>query len=457
MQKRIRFTAILVIAAVLIIAAIILIARKSGSSPVSLRTASVKRGDVVATISATGTVEPEEVVDVGAQVAGIVEAFGKDINGKTVDYGSEVDVGTILARIDDSLYAATLAQSRAQLQLDQAAVPQAQANNLQSVAKLSDAQRDWERAQKLGPSDALASTSYDAYKATYEVAKATVAASEAAVDQAKAKVLLSKAALEWAQRNLNYCTITAPVKGVIIDRRVNIGQTVVASLNTPSLFLIAKDLRRIQVWVSVNEADIGNIRVGQPVTFTVDAFPGRIFRGQVGQTRLNATMTQNVVTYTVAVNTDNSDGRLLPYLTASAKFETGRRQNVFTIPNSALRWWPRTEQVVPSFRKEMTVAPQPSRPITAAGGVQARPEQAGVVWVKQGDSVRPQNVSVGLTDGVITEISSPALKEGLELVIGEQAAGTAANPNSNRSPFAPQLRSPQRGPTTGQPPAKQKP
>ncbi len=453
MQKRMKLPAILIIAAVIVMALIILVARRSGSSPVSLRTALVKRSDVVATISATGTVEPEEVVDVGAQVAGIVESFGKDINGKTVDYGSEVDVGTVLARIDDSLYVATLAQSRAQLQMDEAAVPQAQANDLQAVAKLADAQRDWERAEKLGPSDALASTSYDAYKATYEVAKATVAAAEAAVDQAKAKVALSKAALQWAERNLNYCTITAPVRGVIIDRRVNIGQTVVASLSTPSLFLIAKDLRRIQVWVSVNEADIGNILVGQPVTFTVDAFPGRKFRGQVGQTRLNATMTQNVVTYTVAVNTDNSDGRLLPYLTASAKFEIGRRQNVLTVPNSALRWWPRTEQVVPSFRKELTAAPQLSRPVAAPSGVQAQPEQAGTIWVKEGDYVRPQSVSVGLTDGVITEISSPALKEGEELVIGEQAAGTPANANSNRSPFAPQLRPTQRGATTGQPPA----
>lgn len=185
------------------------------------------------------------------------------------------------------------------------------ANVLQVKAKLVQAQQDWNRAQKLGHSEALAPSAYDQYKANYEVAKANVAVTHAAVKQAKAAVAQAQASLNRAQRNLSYCTIKSPVKGVIIDRRVNIGQTVVSSLNAPSLFLIAKDLTRIQVWVSVNEADIGNIHPGLPTTFTVDAFPNQVFHGQVGKVRLNATMTQNVVTYTVVVNTDNSDGKLL--------------------------------------------------------------------------------------------------------------------------------------------------
>ena len=146
---------------------------------------------------------------------------------------------------------------------------------------------------------------------------------KAAVDSAKAATVQAEATLAKAQQTLDYCTIFSPVKGVIIDRRVNIGETVASSLNTPSLFLIAKDLTRIQVWVSVNEADIGNIHPGQDVTFTVDAFPNRTFHGKVNKVRLNATMTQNVVTYTVEVNTDNSDGKLLPYLTANVQFLTG--------------------------------------------------------------------------------------------------------------------------------------
>src|SRR5437870_2788359 len=141
--------------------------------------------------------------------------------------------------------------------------------------------------------------------------------------------------LRRARTNLDYCTSRSPVKGVIVDRRVNVGQTVVSSLNAPSLFLIAKDLTRIQVWVSVNEADIGNIHPGQPVTFTVDAFPNQIFHGQITKIRLNATMTQNVVIYTVEVTTDNPDGQLLPYLTANVRFVTGSRHSVFVVPNAA--------------------------------------------------------------------------------------------------------------------------
>ena len=186
MRKIKKSELILIILAIVIVIIVVWIWRRSAGSQIGFRTAPVKRGDVVATIGATGTVEPEEVVDVGAQVAGIVLAFGTDLKGKPIDYGSEVDAGTILARIDDSLYASAVAQSRAQLDLDRAAVPLAQANVLQAQAKLADAQRDWERAQKLGPSDALASTSYDAYKANFEVAKSNVAASQASVAQATA-------------------------------------------------------------------------------------------------------------------------------------------------------------------------------------------------------------------------------------------------------------------------------
>jgi HlyD family secretion protein len=452
-----RRTLAVIVGLVIFMVLAVWISRRPGSTLPALRTVPVKSGDVVATIGATGTVEPEEVVDVGAQVAGMIKGFGTDVKGKAIDYGSEVDNGTILAQIDDSLYAADVAQSRAQLQQNRAAVLQSQSNVLQARAKLADAQRDWERAEKLGPSEALAPTSYDAYKANFEVAKSNLAAAEAAVEQAKAAVALSQAALQRAERNLSYCTIKSPVRGVIIDRRVNVGQTVVSSLNAPSLFLIARDLRRIEVWVSVNEADIGNIHPSEPVTFTVDAFPGQTFRGQVGKVRLNATMTQNVVTYTVVVSTDNSDGRLLPYLTANAQFEIGRRQNVLTVPNAALRWWPLPGQVASSFRKEFAAMAQPPLPAGLLGGVQGQPKQAGIVWVREGEYVRPQSVSIGLTDGMITEISGPGLKEGMDVVVGEQLAGAPAGASSGQSPFTPQFRRSQRGTSTSQPPAGAQP
>jgi HlyD family secretion protein len=391
-----------------------------------LRTELVKRTDLRATIGATGTVEPEELVDVGAQVAGQINSFGKDANGKTIDYGSVVDEGTVLAEIDDSLYAADVEASKAQLEQARAGIVRANADLMQMKAKLNQAQRDWDRAQKLGPSEALAPSAYDQYKANYEVAQANVSVSQAAIEQANATLLQTQAELDRAQRNLSYCTIKSPVKGVIIDRRVNIGQTVVASLNAPSPFLIAKDLRRIQVWVSVNEADIGHIHPTQDVTFSVDAFPNHTFSGQVGKVRLNATMTQNVVTYTVEVTTDNSDGRLLPYLTANVQFEVGRRQNVLAVPNAALRWWPRADQI-----------PQQYREVTAPTG--GEPHLTGIVWVEQDYSLRPIVVTTGLTDGTMTEVEGGDLAEGMRAVVGEETPpGATAAASGGVSPFAPQ-------------------
>ena len=258
----------------------------------------------------------------------------------------------VLARIDDSLFAAEVSQAKAQLAQSRANVQRAEADLGQLKAKLIQAESDWLRAQKLGPSEALSQSDFDAARSNYDVARANLKVGQAALRQTKEAVAQSEAVLKKANQNLDYCTIRSPVKGVIIDRRVNIGQTVVASLSAPSLFLIAKDLKRMQIWVAVNEADIGNIRVGQPVSFTVDAFPRDTFAGTVGKVRLNATMTQNVVTYTVEVITDNSDGKLMPYLTANVKFLLATRQNVLLVPNAALRWFPQPDQIAPAFRDQ---------------------------------------------------------------------------------------------------------
>ena len=233
---------VVLVVLILIVIVTVWYLRRSGGKSVVYRTDPIKRGDLLAAISATGTVEPEEVIDVGAQVAGQINSFGKDKNGKTIDYGSVVEEGTILAQIDDSLYAADVALANAQLQQARAGVQRAEADLGQLKAKLYQAKRDWDRAQRLGPSEALAQSSYDSYKSGYETAQANVAVGDAAIVQAKDAVAQAQATLQRAQRNLSYCTIKSPVKGVIIDRRVNIGQTVVSSLNAPSLFLIAKDL-----------------------------------------------------------------------------------------------------------------------------------------------------------------------------------------------------------------------
>ncbi len=216
----------------------------------------------------------------------------------------------------------------------------AEADLLQLKAHRDQAAQDWKRGETLRPQNAIADTDYDLAEATFKAAEANVAVGEAVIKQ-------NRASLDLAKTNLEYTVIQSPVEGTIIDRRVNVGQTVVASLNAPSMFLVAKDLRRIQVWASVNEADIGKIHIDMPVRFTVDAYQGETFYGKVAQIRLNAAMTQNVVTYTVVVATDNSDGRLLPYLTANLQFELDQRTDVLLVPNVALRFKPKPEQIEP--------------------------------------------------------------------------------------------------------------
>jgi HlyD family secretion protein len=435
--------------------------QRDGDPAVVFRTAKVTRGDLLISISATGTLEPEEVIDVGAQVAGQIMSFGKDADGKTVDYGSHVEEGTVLAQIDDTLYKAQAAEANAQLQQAQAGVKVANANLEQAKAKLYQAQRDWDRAQKLGPSEALAQASYDSYKSAYETAQANVTVSEASILQAQAAVAQAEAARQRTQRNLDYCTIRSPVKGVIIDRRVNTGQTVVASLNAPSLFLLAKDLTHMQVWVAVNEADIGKIHPGQPVTFTVDAFPGQTFKGEVGKVRLNASMTQNVVTYTVEIITDNSSGQLLPYLTANVQFELDRRSNVLTVPNAALRWTPSPDQIAPQVRDTngapATDARRPNDPKSEIRNPKSKAQQPGsaygngpthgTLWAVEGKYVRPVPVQVGVSDGSLTEVQGRSLTEGMEIVLGVQPKADASSTDST-NPFAPRF--PRRGATGGQ-------
>jgi len=457
MRKSLKAAIIAALALALAVAAGVWVWRARHANRPLWRTATVRRGDLRATITATGTVEPEEVVDVGAQVSGQFLEFGKDKNGKPIDYGSTVESNMLLAKIDDRLFKADVDLDTAMVASDKAGEAQAAANLEQMEAKEAEAEADWKRAQKLGPSEALAPTTYDSYKATYEIAKANVNLAKAAVDSAKAATVQAAATLAKAQQTLDYCTILSPVKGVIVDRRVNIGETVASSLNTPSLFLIAKDLTRIQVWASVNEADIGNIHPGQQVTFTVDAFPKQVFRGSVNKVRLNATMTQNVVTYTVEVSTDNADGRLLPYLTANVNFLAGQATNALLALNSALRWHPQNDLIAPDSRQSGDAAGGTSSGRgrqggeRAGGGQEAGSSQTGTLWAEAGNFVRPIPVKLGLTDGTWTEVQGEGLAEGTTVVTGiVSAESAAAESASGANPFVPQFGQ-RRGPTNATP------
>jgi HlyD family secretion protein len=300
-------------------------------------------------------------------------------------------------------------------------------------AKLDQAAAEWKRAQELFANKLISQVDYDTGKANYEVAKANVSVANSGVAQARAD-------LDKAQRNLDFCTINSPVSGVIIDRRVNIGQTVVASLNAPSLFLIARDLTKMQIWAAVNEADVGRIKPGAPVTFTVDAFPGREFRGAIGKVRLNATMTQNVVLYTVEVNIDNADKLLLPYLTANVRFVLSNETNALLVPNAALRWTPSSlAQIAPDARPANPNDPPANDP---PGGGQPSKKGSGkqssrrTLWLRDGAFVRPIEVTAATSDGANTSVAAEGLHEGQDVVTGET---TASAQTDVKNPFLPKV------------------
>ena len=313
---------------------------RAAEKPPVLVSEPVVRADVVATIAASGTIEPDELVDVGSQVSGKIVAFGTDAAGAEVDYCSSVTNGMVLARIDDVTYLADLEVARAQLGNAEAAVMSARAAERKAQVDLDHARKDWDRARAIGVGIALSQSDYDAYQAAFESAEAQLGVASASIAGAEAQVVQARASVEKAERNLGYCTIVSPVDGVVVDRRVNLGQTVVSSMSVSSLFLVAKDLRAMRIWASVNEADVGSVRAGQGVSFTVDAFPDRTFRGVVRRVRLNATLSSNVVTYTVEIDVDNADLTLIPYLTASVEFETEAVRDALAVPARALRYVP---------------------------------------------------------------------------------------------------------------------
>jgi HlyD family secretion protein len=283
--------------------------KAAGAGPAKLHESTVGRADTAATVHALGTVEPEEVVDVGSQVNGIVKSFGADphVVGKSINFGSQVEEGTVLATIDQTLYQATVDQNLAAVNSAKANLAMAKANQVLAEANLK-------RDDQLLKKGVIARNQYDATFAALEAAKADVGVQEAAIKQAVV-------ALQQAEIYLDLTRIRSPIKGIVIDRRVTVGQTVGSGASSSGLFLIAKDLKKLQVWVSVREADIGKIHEKQAVRFTVDAFPGKSFEGKVAQIRLNAAVRKDVVTYTVVVATDNASGKLLPYLTANVQFE----------------------------------------------------------------------------------------------------------------------------------------
>jgi HlyD family secretion protein len=326
---------------------------------------------------------------------------------------SIIKSGTVLAQVDPTLYTAQVAAAAAGLKA-------AKADKVLKAATLKQASADFERAQKLLGTGGIAQAEYDLYKSNFEVATATL-------DVSMANIGTAEANLKIAQTNLEYTTISAPVKGVVVDRRVSVGQTVVGSLSAPGLFLIAKDLTKMEVWAAVNEVDIGSIKNGQEVEFTVDSFPGRVHRGKVVPQgkfpfRLNATVNSNVVTYTVVVGVDNKDGVLLPYMTANVAFLVANKDNALLVPNAALRWQPAKQQIAPKQRDSYFQLHNQKRSPTDADA-----QQQGFLWVLGADGfVYYTQVRIGLSDGARSEILGVVdggVPEQTPVIVGDDAPG----------------------------------
>ena len=378
------------------------------------RTAKVKRGILRTWTTATGQVKPEESVEVGAQLTGTIRDFGRDASGNRLDFGSVVREGQVLAEIDSTIY-------QAQVDSAEASLVRATADLKQIQARCNQSLQDWLRAKSLLPDNAIAASDYEMATTNYQVASAAVAVGEATIKQCRAS-------LKIAETNLGYTKIKSPIDGVIIDRRVDVGQTVIVSFfNSPGLFLIAKSLKRMQVWASVKEADIGRIRLGGAVRFTVDARPGEVFEGKVAHVRLNATRTPPAASYFTVVVDINDPKDMYPYLTANLKFEVDRHPNVLLVPNTALQKKPDASSDTNTESDSIAdtqVAPKDgdNPPLSASplGELTAKARRAcSRLLVKVGDSIRPIDVQVGNSDGAMTEVAGDNVKEGMDVVLGD--------------------------------------
>ncbi len=405
----------------------------TGGDMTTFRTVEVVRDNFVNKVQATGTLEPQELVDVGAQVTGEIKEFGVDLAGNRVDYGSEVKAGQLLARIDDTIVELDIKRAEASVAQAKAQILTAKANISQAEVNKKKADRDLERARKLGVGDALSQMDYDQYLTQAENAAASLESATAQLANAEAQLQSANAMLESELRNRDYTRITTPVDGTIVVRQVNVGQTVVSNMSATTLFLVARDLRKMQIWASVNEADIAKVHAGQEVRYTVDALPNENFTGVVNKIRPNATMSSNVVTYIVEIDIENPERKLLPYMSANANFIVKEVKDCLMVPEAAFDFRPSREQVDPAFAdKVRRPGPRPAEGEAAEAPEPAAEGEPALVWVQKGNRVAPVRVLRGESDGtrsIVTPLPGETLEAGDKLVTGVSTvsgAGAAA-------------------------------
>src|ERR1700680_1283402 len=375
-------------------------------------TAKVERGDIHDVVEATGTINAVITVQVGSQVSGVIAKL-------FVDFNSRVHKGDIVALIDPALFQGAVQQAEADLNSAKANLLAARANLDKAKASLVQTKADFERATQLTRENITSQQQLDLAKANYDSMNASVGGAAASVTQAEAQVSQKAAALQVAQTNLNYTVIRSPIDGTVVARNVDVGQTVAASLQAPTIFTIAQDLKKMWVYAKTDESDVGNIKIGKPVRFKVDAFPKDTFHGVVGQVRMNATMVQSVVTYDTIVEFANPDLKLFPGMTAYVTIPIDTVQNVVKVPNTALRYKPPMppEQILAIYRQygieggELKasdgneVATAAHVPPGGPGSPRAPKSDSAVVWKLHADNtLEPVKISIGITDHAFTEV-----------------------------------------------------
>jgi HlyD family secretion protein len=372
-------------------------ARRGTAAP-EIGTDVVSRGSIVRVVSASGTLEAVETVQVGTQVSGTVQTL-------TADYNSIVRKGQLLARLDPSLIQADITRAEATLR-------GAEADRERLAVMVSDTDTKLQRAQTLAARQLIATTDLQAAEIAKKTAEAQVRAADAQVRQARAT-------LSQQQVNLAKTVIRSPIDGIVISRSVDVGQTVAASLQAPTLFTIAADLSQMQVNANIDESDLGVIQNGMPVTFKVDAYPADTFHGVVKQIRLNPVVQQNVVTYAAIVSAPNAEFKLMPGMTANLTMEVARRDDVLRVPVSALR-----------FRPSVAVLAR------FGGGAKAssRPDP-GTVWVFENETLRAVPVQTGVTDGMFTEIAGGQVNEGEKVATRATVPDVTTRSSSGSNPL----------------------
>jgi HlyD family secretion protein len=418
----------LILAAVVAVAGLFVALGLNRDTQVQHFTAKVERGEIHDVVEATGTINSVITVQVGSQVSGSIAKLNADFN-------SRVHKGDVVALIDPALFKGALLQAAADLKNSEANLAAARANLEKAKSALVQTKADYDRAVGLTKDGVMSKQQLDLAQSNYEAAKASVDAAEANITQAEAQISLKEAAVTVAQTNLDYTVIRSPIDGTVVARNVDVGQTVAASLQAPTIFTIAQDLTKMWVYAKTDESDVDNIKVGKPVTFKVDALPKQTFQGVVSQVRMNPTMVQSVVTYDTIIEFANPELKLFPGMTAYVTIPVATVQNALKLPNTALRYKPpmAPEEILAFYKRygiEGVDGAQAASESAVTGGEKAAGAQnlprapkaeTAVVWKLHPDkTMEPVKVSLGITDHAYTEVSSVLkgeLKESDDVII----------------------------------------